>query len=159
LENINSGLKLLGNKNDRRLEDNKLKPTKQSQSGVSNNIADLVSQSFAPASNKQKQNQRQDNVVVGENGPPALSDNTMMSGLLKLLGFDGAKIGAVALNGIVFIAQMVRNGAVKFMDIFMRKTWDWYMIVNYVMSRVKTEPEIIESTTLLPPKSRYYWLQ
>ncbi|XP_070493315.1 uncharacterized protein [Chironomus tepperi] len=62
-----------------------------------------------------------------------------MSGLLKLLGFDGGKIGAVAVNGIVFLAQMVRFGANKFMDFMMTKTWDWYLIVDYINKKIKDD--------------------
>ena len=58
---------------------------------------------------------------------------------MKLLGFDGGKIGAAAINGIVFLAQMVRFGANRFMDFMMTKTWDWYVIVDYINKKIKDD--------------------
>jgi hypothetical protein len=140
LENLNSGLKLLG-KNDRRPLDNRYYYLKRfKQSGVSSNIADLVSQTFAPGKNVNPNSNRQDSVFVGDGtstSTSSLSDSSFMSGLLKLLGFDGGKIGAAAINGIVFLAQMVRFGANRFMDFMMTKTWDWYVIADYINKKIK----------------------
>jgi hypothetical protein len=142
LENLNSGLKLLG-KNDRRPLDNRYYYLKRfQQSGVSSNIADLVSQTFSPAKHINRNSNRQDTIVLGDEGTaPAssLSENSIMSGLLKLLGFDGGKIGAAAINGIVFLAQMVRFSANKFMDFMMTKTWDWYLIVDHINKKIKDD--------------------
>lgn len=142
LENLNSGLKLLG-KNDRRPLDNRFFYLKRfKQSGVSSNIADLVSQTFAPGKNVNRNSNRQDTIVLGDDvsaPSSSLSENSMMSGLLKLLGFDSGKIGAAAINGIVFLAQMVRFGANSFMDFMMTKTWDWYVIVDYISKKIKDD--------------------
>lgn len=146
MENLNNGLKMLG-KNDRRLfisnhsHRNRL-------AGISNNVADLVSQTFAPAKTNGKRNDnRQDSIVVGDD-TSSLAENSLMGGMLKLLGFDGAKIGAVAVNGIIFIAQMVRYGANNLMDFMMSRTWDWYKIVDYISERVRNE------TTDAPPADK-----
>lgn len=134
LDNLNSGLKMLG-KNDRRVYFSHQSPYDRLPAGISNNIADLVSQTFSPKkSNGERNNIRQDAIVIGDETPP-LSD-TLMGGVLKLLGFDTSKIGAVAVNGIVFIAQMVRYGASRLVDYMMTKTWDWYQIVDYLGERV-----------------------
>lgn len=141
LDNLNSGLKLLG-KNDRRPLGNYYfyHSKRFQQSGISNNIADLVSQTFGPGKILKQNGNRQDSVTIGDDGTTStLADNTFMSGLLKLLGFDGAKIGAAAVNGIVFLAQMVRYSANKFMDYMMTKTWDWYVIVDYISNRIKND--------------------
>lgn len=136
MDNINSGMKMLG-KNDRRLFNSHRSYYSRLPSGISNKIADLVSQSFAPVKNNgNSNNNRQDAVVFGDE---ALPDNSLMTGMLKLLGFDGAKIGAVAVNGIIFIAQMVRFTASQFMDFMMKRTWDWYRIVDYIGERMKNE--------------------
>lgn len=151
VDNLNNGLKMLG-KNDRRLFVSHQSYYSRYPSGVSNKIADLVSQSFALARPNGKRNShRQDAIVIGEES--STQDNHMMGGMLKLLGFDGAKIGAVAVNGIIFIAQMVRYGATRFMDFMLTKTWDWYKIVDYIGERMKNEtvPEVIENTRLLRP--------
>lgn len=138
VENINSGLKMLG-KNDRRLHVSHHSYYSQLPAGISNNIADLVSQSFAPVKNNGKRsNIRQDSVVIGPETPLS-SDNTFIGGMLQLLGFDSSKIGAAAINGIIFIAQMVRYSASKAMDYMMTKTWDWYRIVDYISERVRNE--------------------
>lgn len=152
LDNLNSGLKLLG-KNDRRLQFNRNYYYKRfQQSGVSNKIADLVSQTFAPTRSDENVNKnRQDHVTIGEDGTASLSDSSFMTGLLKLLGLDGSKIGAAAVNGIVFIAQMVRYSATKFMDLMMSKTWDWYLIVDYISNRIKNETS---ATPTMPVESK-----
>lgn len=36
-----------------------------------------------------------------------IGDSTIISSLLKVLGMDNSKLGALAVNGIIFIAQMV----------------------------------------------------
>lgn len=138
MDNINSGLKMLG-KNDRRLFNTRHSYSNRTSSGISNKVADLVSQSFAPAkSNGNRNNNRQDAIVIGEN-TPSLPDTSLMSGMLRLLGFDSSKIGAVAVNGIIFIAQMVRFGASRFMDYMMTKTWDLYKIVDHIGERLNNE--------------------
>lgn len=52
-----------------------------------------------------------DNVIID---PPSgqqtnIADSPIISGLLKVLGMDSSKLGALAINGIIFIAQMVSN--------------------------------------------------
>lgn len=80
-------------------------------SGISNKIADLVTEAFTNGIKKHHHNEnRQDAVVIGGDQSSSISsDNNslLMNGFLKLLGFDGRKIGAAAMNGIIFIAQMV----------------------------------------------------
>jgi hypothetical protein len=66
--------------------------------GISNNVADLVSQTFSQKGNERRQNARQDSATAGNQGATAL-DQSVIAGMLKLLGFDGSKIGAAAVNG------------------------------------------------------------
>lgn len=133
-------------KNDRRLYLSHHSYYNRFPSGISNNIADLVSQTFAPAkSNGKRSNIRQDAIVIGDD-TSSVSETSFMGGMLKLLGFDGNKIGAAAVNGIIFIAQMVRYGASTFMDYMMTKTWDWYQIVDYISERVKNETSTSTTT-------------
>ena len=73
-----------------------------------------------------------------------------MSGMLKMLGLDGAKIGAAAVNGVIFIAQMVKYGAFRFMDYMMTKTWDWYKIVDSLNEKVNNET--ITETSAAPQR-------
>lgn len=143
MDNLNSGLKMLG-KNDRRLYISHHSYYNRFPSGISNKIADLVSQTFAPHNGK-RDNIRQDAIVIGGDSSP-MAENTLMGGMLKLLGFDSSKIGAVAVNGIIFIAQMVRYGASRFMNYMMTKTWDWYRIVDYISERVMNDTSY-ETTT------------
>lgn len=144
IDNINSGLKMLG-KNDRRLFTSHHSYYKRFPSGISNNVADLVSQTFAPVNGKRNNNVRQDAVVLGDD-TSSVAENSFMGGMLKLLGFDSSKIGAAAVNGIIFIAQMVRFSANKFMDYMMTKTWDWYQIVDYIGERIKNETSNVTTT-------------
>lgn len=67
--------------------------------GLSNNVADLVSQTFSQKRGEKRHNARQDSGSVGGGAGATALDQSMISGMLKLLGFDGAKIGAAAVNG------------------------------------------------------------
>lgn len=147
VDNITSGLKMLG-KNDRRLFNSHQNYYKRLPSGISNNVADLVSQSFAPAkSSGEINNNRQDAVVYGD-VPSSTTDSSFMGGMLQLLGFDSSKIGAVAINGIIFIAQMVRYGASKFMDYMVTRTIDLYKFVDYIGDRMNNETSTVAQTTI-----------
>lgn len=130
-------------KNDRRLFVSHHSYYNRLPSGISSNIADLVSQTFAPPkSNGKRNNNRQDAIVIGDDVPSLPgNNNSLMSGMLKLLGFDSSKIGAAAINGIIFIAQMVRYGASRFMTLMMTKTWDWYKIVDFIGEKVMNETD------------------
>jgi hypothetical protein len=150
VENINSGLKMLG-KNDRQLFISHHSYYNQLTSGISNKVADLVSQSFSAMKNgKNRNNIRQDAIVIGDDGP-SLPENPLMSGMFKMLGLDGAKIGAAAVNGIIFVAQMVRYGASAFMEYMMTRTWDWYKIVDHLSDKVTNET-LYEATTATPQR-------
>lgn len=50
-----------------------------------------------------------DNVIVGSSGNAGTSDidHGIFGKMLSILGMDTSKIGALALNGIIFIAQIV----------------------------------------------------
>lgn len=54
-----------------------------------------------------------DNVIIGGNGIPGSTttttgmDHGFLGQVLRVLGMDSTKIGALAINGIIFIAQMV----------------------------------------------------
>lgn len=139
MDNINSGLKMLG-KNDRRMFISH-RSYYNRLPGISNNVADLVSQTFAPAKNTgTPNNKRQDAVVLGDDAAASsLTENSLMGGVLKLLGFDSSKIGAAAVNGIIFIAQMVRFSASRLMTYVMTQTWDWYQIVDFISEQLKND--------------------
>jgi hypothetical protein len=138
IDNLNSGLKMLG-KNDRRLFISHPSIINRLPSGVSSKVADLVSQSFAPAQTGAKRvNFRQDAIVFGEDIRPS-SENSLMGGVFKLLGLDGSQIGAAAMNGIIFIAQMVRYGASRVMTFMMDQSSDLYKLVDYIGDRIKNE--------------------
>lgn len=147
VDNITSGLKMLG-KNDRRLFTSHQNYYNRLHSGISNNVADLVSQSFAPSKTNGKSNSnRQDSVLIGDVPSPAM-DSSFMGGMLQLLGFDSSKIGAVAINGIIFIAQMVRYSATRLVDYVMTRTVDLYKFVDYIGDRMNNETSTVAPTML-----------
>jgi hypothetical protein len=161
IDNINSGLKMLG-KNGHRVYITHRYPYNRLPSGISNNVADLVSQTFAPVKTYGKRtNFRQDAIVLGDVDvlQQVPSDTNFMGGMLKLLGFDSSKVSAAAVNGLIFIAQMVRYGATRVMTFMMDKTWDWYKIVDYIGERMKNEgsPFLPPTTTeriIIPPNGK-----
>lgn len=64
---------------------------------------------------------------------------SIMNGVFRLLGLDGAKLGAIAVNGIIFIAKMVSHGMTHTMNYAMMKVWDWYLIINYIRDRIQAD--------------------
>lgn len=64
--------------------------------------------------------------------------SNLMNGLIRLMGLDPSKIGALALNGIVFIAQMVRMGYHWVVQSTANAFWNWYTILKYISQRMYT---------------------
>lgn len=48
-----------------------------------------------------------DNVIIGSTAGATNVDHGFLGKVLGILGMDTKKIGALAINGIIFIAQMV----------------------------------------------------
>lgn len=53
------------------------------------------------------------------------------------MGVDASKVGAAAVNGIIFIAQMVRSSFRKMMSMTAAKMFDWYKIADFIRDRMK----------------------
>lgn len=134
LDGINHGLKLIG-KNSRTNQEYIFKRTQLS--GVSNKVADLVSETFSPDKKNQNKN-RQETVNIGTMAE-GISNNSLISGVFKLLGFDGEKIGAAALNGVIFIASMVRYGATKLFGFLLSKSADLLSKSEIFHSQLKND--------------------
>lgn len=103
-------------------------------------VANLVAKAFGTNSTtpfKQGIGKRFDSPT---NLPP-LADNApipgILSHLLQIIGLDSDKIGALALNGIVFIAQLVSTGFTKFIPYLRQHLWDLTMIIEYIVRRIK----------------------
>lgn len=60
-------------------------------------VAELVSEAFGNGKTQSKK---------GDDGD---GQQNIFSGFLRILGFDAKKIGAIAVNAIIFVAQMVRK--------------------------------------------------
>lgn len=147
LDNLQNGLRMMGRQNLSNITYSyKHQPP---SAGVSNKVADLVSFAFTK-NNGQTNEKRQDAVMVGNGDVSFSPDSSLMSGFLKVLGFDGNKIGAFALNGIVFIAQMVRSSARTLFNMMMEKTWDLYLTMDQMSHKIKNE------TALVNNKQRYF---
>lgn len=74
-------------------------------------VAALVAKAFATPNDRSKQNEDL-NVSPSENSNsvPSSSETNpiaMVASFMKLFGFDSRKLGALALNAIIMIAQMV----------------------------------------------------
>lgn len=157
MENISTGLKLaetlLGKNYHRQRHQFYNGRSPPGVSTKSDLVAELVSQSFSPQKETTNRNNiKQDSIVYGQD-TPSLPDNHFMSGMMKLFGFDSSKIGAAALNGIIFIAQMVRYGANSLMDFMMTKTWDWYKIIELISERIKNDTVNTTSESIEPTES------
>lgn len=97
-------------------------------------IADMVAKTFSNKSNQHKHQNRQDSI----NDPIDYNNqNTMMiSNILQIIGLDSAKIGALAVNGIIFIAQVVRNGITVVKSYVTSSLSDWGMIGEFILHRL-----------------------
>lgn len=107
-------------------------------------MADLVAQTFSQNGENEKPTARQDFITIGGGSDTTSLDQNMISGIIKVLGFDGAKIGAAAVNGIIFMAQMVRFGVNRVVNYTMSKMWDWYQIVDYITDRIRKDNSTME---------------
>lgn len=126
-------------------------------------VADLVARAFAqnqqsspftfpntfnqPLSQQQSENWNSDNnradqpdLFPSASSSPSFAQPVngpgIIGNLLRVIGLDGGKIGALAVNGIIFIAQMVRNGVEKITIHLKQSIWDWQSIIHYLVQRV-----------------------
>lgn len=109
-------------------------------------VANLVAQAFAKppaaaaAPDTQAKPQRADGSGLSEADQQMLAGMAppgVLSHLLRMFGLDGSKLGAMAVNGIILMAQMVSEGAYV-LALYMRQNlWDWWVILEYVVKRVR----------------------
>lgn len=109
--------------------------------GITNKIAELVTTSFGSIDSPYKKYHPKESLILVKDDsdeyptPP----NHLMSGMLKMLGFDSRKLGAIAVNGFVFMAKMVRYGASRVMDFLSEQTFDWYKIMSHISEKMKSK--------------------
>lgn len=106
--------------------------------GISNKVAELVSSSFGshfpPPPKYYFPN---DGLILVKEDETSSTNSHLMTGMLKMLGFDSRKIGAIAINGFVFIAKMVRTGVTRVMEFMSEQSLDWYKIMNHITEKMK----------------------
>lgn len=110
--------------------------------GITNKVAELVTSSFGNFPPPPTYYFPQDGMILIKEDQPTSPSSHLMTGMLKMLGFDSRKIGAIAVNGFVFIAKMVRFGATRIMEFMSDQTLDWYRIMNYITDKMKHENRI-----------------
>lgn len=111
--------------------------------GITNKIAELTSSFAEPPS---RIYYPKDGVILvrdDEDGPPTSPPNHLMTGMLKMLGLDSRKLGAIAVNGFVFMAKMVRFGATRVMEFLSEQTLDWYKIMHHISQKMKAKSHAI----------------
>lgn len=113
------------------------------------NITDLVTRAFAkpkrsspekPARNRRvDDSQARQPAANGEDGSQfvSMAPPGLLSHLLRVFGLDGGKLGAMAINGIIMIAQMVSDGMVALGLYMQQNFWDWGLILEYIVRRVR----------------------
>lgn len=93
----------------------------------------MVANTFSNKSNQRKyQNRQTDPIDYNSNNQSGM----MISNILQIIGLDSAKIGALAVNGIIFIAQVVRNGITVVRSYVSQSISDWGMIGNFIYHRL-----------------------
>lgn len=110
-------------------------------------VADLVARAFArPPPPDQQQPPPggrfgPDGEAVADDGQYGGSSNMappgLLSHMLRMFGMDGGKIGAMAVNGIIFIAQMVSESMYLLGLYVQQNLWDWWVIAEYIVRRVR----------------------
>ena len=93
-------------------------------------------------------NDRGEHILLSDE--PLAPGHGLLSNLLKIMGLDGGKIGALAINGILFIAQMVRQGTHFLSGWVTQSIWDWKMIINFVVQKVIESHKFNESAAIPP---------
>lgn len=103
-------------------------------------VANLVAKAFAKPANQRADGDtgRQSSpdagaTPFGSMAPPGM----IITNLLRMFGLDGSKIGAMAVNGIILIAQMVSEGMYVLGLYMQQNLYDWWVILEYVWRRVR----------------------
>lgn len=118
---------------------------------TASDVADLVAKAFSNNLNSAPKSNTAtfDDTKERQDLPPLFTDNQpgpgLISNLLRIMGLDSGKIGALAVNGIIFIAQMVRGIIGVANQYFRNSLSDWKLIFNFLADRVEnntTAPEI-----------------
>lgn len=60
-------------------------------------VAELISEAFGKTD------------TLSKKGDEGDEQKNIFSGFLRILGFDAKKVGAIAVNAIIFVAQLVRK--------------------------------------------------
>lgn len=109
--------------------------------GITNKIAELVTTSFGSVDSPYKKFYPKESLILvkGDSDGPPTPPNHFMTGMLKMLGFDSRKLGAIAVNGFVFMAKMVRYGATRVMGFLSEQTFDWYKIMSHISEKMKSK--------------------
>ncbi|XP_031636173.1 uncharacterized protein LOC116349060 [Contarinia nasturtii] len=55
----------------------------------------------------------EDNVITGSTKPTTGIDSGFLGQVIRIMGMDTGKIGAIAINGIIFIAQMIGRSLIS----------------------------------------------
>lgn len=92
----------------------------------------MVANTFSNKSNQHKHQNRQSDPTDYNNN----NHSMMISNILQIIGLDSAKIGALAVNGIIFIAQVVRNGITIVQSYVHQSLSDWGMIGEFIAHRL-----------------------
>lgn len=91
-------------------------------------IANLVSKAF---SYKSSITQKQDPSM-----PLDTNNYSLFGSFLRIMGLDERKVGALAMNSVVFVAQMVSSGVYVASQYTMRKIWEWYLILRSFQDKI-----------------------
>lgn len=67
---------------------------------------------------------------------PIQNDSGVVSAVLKLMGLEGQKIGAIAVNSIVMVSQLVRSVVEKVTYYTKGKLIDWYIIIKAIQQNI-----------------------
>jgi hypothetical protein len=104
---------------------------------TASDVANLVARAFSPTS--PVPNRRNGILASSQSAPTGgqiPGENHMINSMLRLMGLDPGKVGAMALNGVIFLAQMVRTGMNQVLTVSMTTIWDWYMVWISIRDRL-----------------------
>jgi hypothetical protein len=117
---------------------------------TASDVANLVAKAFSTNTNNIPTNRRRNSDptkpldATGSAQSQTPGENHLINSMLRLMGLEPGKMGALALNGVIFLAQMVRHGLENFMSFSMTSIWDWYMIWNNLRDRLQIEQQQYE---------------
>ncbi|GAB0097399.1 hypothetical protein DMENIID0001_130360 [Sergentomyia squamirostris] len=86
-----------------------------------------------------------------ENSQTLISSN-LLGGIMRMMGFDSGKLGALVINGLIFLAQMVKNATMYLTTV----AKDWKIGKSLAARMFPASPTYSENHTVPPFNNNFH---